>query len=316
VAREGDPALEVRRRQGLTLRYQFFLCDVFSDQRFAGNPLAVVPNAQGLSDEQMQQIAREFNFSETTFVLPPEAGHTRKVRIFTPFDEIPFAGHPNIGTAFVLASAGELGRLDAPISVIFEERAGLVPVDVDVCDGEPRRCELAAPEALSLGDAVPVKTVADVLSLSPVDVVTETHLPRAASVGLPFLFAELGGLDALARARVEVGALDALETIGAPLAIHAYVRLDDEFELRARVLIAKGGYEDPATGSANCALAAMLAELDPAPEGELRWRITQGVEMGRPSTLYARAEKRNGRVVSARIAGACAMVGSGFLDLD
>ena len=141
------------------MRYRFYTCDVFTNKRFGGNPLAVLPEASGLSDKQMQQIAREFNFSETTFVVPPEAGHTRKVRIFTPFDEIPFAGHPNIGTAFVLASTGELRRLDASTSVTFEEGAGLVPIDIDVVDGKPTGCELAAPEALSLGKSVPVKSV-------------------------------------------------------------------------------------------------------------------------------------------------------------
>ena len=296
--------------------YPYHLCDVFTEQRFAGNPLAVVLDAQGLSDAQMQQIAREFNFSETSFVLPPEAGHTRKVRIFTPFAEIPFAGHPNIGTAFVLASVGELGRLDGSTAVTFEEGAGLVPIDIEVVEGKPTRCELTPPEALSLGQSVPVKLVADVLSLSPDDFVTDTHSPTVASVGLAFLFAELRGRDSLARARVDAAALGALEDEGAPLAIHIYVRSADEFDLRARVLIAKGGYEDPATGSANCALAAMLAQLDSTRDGELRWRIAQGVEMGRPSTLYARAEKRDGRVVSARIAGACALVASGFLEVD
>lgn len=298
------------------MRYPFHLCDVFTERRFAGNPLAVLPNAQGLSDEQMQHIAREFNFSETTFVLPPEAGHTRKVRIFTPFDEIPFAGHPNIGTAFVLASVGELGPLDGSTSVVFEERAGLVPVEIEIVGGKPTRCELAAPEALSMGEDLSVQVVAQVLSLSPGDFVTDRHPPRTASVGLPFLFAELRDLEALARVRVAADAEDALAAVGAPPALHAYVRGSDAFELRARVLIAKGGYEDPATGSANCALAAMLAALDPTPEGELRWRITQGVEMGRPSTLHARAEKRGGRVVSAQIAGACALVASGVLELD
>ena len=300
----------------LPMRYRFYTCDVFTNKRFGGNPLAVLPEASGLSDKQMQQIAREFNFSETTFVVPPEAGHTRKVRIFTPFDEIPFAGHPNIGTAFVLASTGELGRLDASTSVTFEEGAGLVPIDIDVVDGKPTGCELAAPEALSLGESVPVKSVADVLSLSPDDFVTDTHPPRAASVGLPFLFAELRGLDALARVRVDTRALSALKARGAPLAIHVYVRGAGEFDLRARVLIAKGGYEDPATGSANCALAAMLAQLDSTPDGALRWRVDQGVEMGRPSTLHASVEKRDGKVVSARISGECVLVSDGFLQAD
>jgi trans-2,3-dihydro-3-hydroxyanthranilate isomerase len=300
----------------LTAQYPYYICDVFTNQRFAGNPLAVLPDAKGLTDQQMQQIAREFNFSESTFVLPAEAGHTRKVRIFTPTSELPFAGHPNIGTAFVLASIGELGALDRPCSVIFEEQAGLIPIDIDVADGKPARCELTAPEALTLGANVDVEVVAEALSLSPDDLITDNHSPRGASVGLEFLFAELRDLDALARARTKAGALPLLEALGAPLAICVYVRGDTDNDLRARVLIVEGGYEDPATGSANCALAAMLAQLDSTSDGELCWRTTQGVEMGRPSTLYARVQKKDGCVVSAKIAGGCVVVASGSLEVD
>ena len=111
-------------------RYRYYTCDVFTDTRFGGNQLAVLPEAEGLSAEQMQQIAREFNYSESTFVLPPEKGHDRRVRIFTPPYEVPFAGHPNIGTAFVLATSGAFGDLDEPRTVVFEEDAGLVPVAI------------------------------------------------------------------------------------------------------------------------------------------------------------------------------------------
>ena len=114
------------------MRYQYYICDVFTNHRFGGNQLAVLPQATGLSDHQMQQIAREFNFSETTFVFPAEIGHSRKVRIFSPTSELPFAGHPNIGTAYVLAAAGEFGRIATSITVTFEEKAGLVPVLVKV----------------------------------------------------------------------------------------------------------------------------------------------------------------------------------------
>lgn len=295
-------------------RYAFHTCDVFTGERFGGNPLAVLPHASGLSDAQMQRIAREFNHSETTFVLPPEAGHTRRVRIFTPYDELPFAGHPNIGTAFVLAATGELGPLAGPTSVTFEEGAGIVPLDIDVEAGKPTRCELAAPEPLSLGPRVPVELVAKALSLSPGDLVTKTHPPQVASVGLPFLFAEVASVEALSRVRVGPGALAALEAEGAPLAIHVYARSGDA-DLRARVMIAEGGYEDPATGSANGALGALLAHLDATPGGELCWRVTQGVEMGRPSTLDLRVEKRGGEVATTRVAGACVLVSEGWIQV-
>ena len=110
------------------MTYQFFICDVFTKHAFQGNQLAVLPEASGLSDEQMQQIAREFNFSETTFVFPPEQGQTKRVRIFTPTSEVPFAGHPNLGTAFTLYRNGYLGDAQPPLQVVFEEEAGLVPV--------------------------------------------------------------------------------------------------------------------------------------------------------------------------------------------
>src|SRR5215510_4238065 len=123
------------------MKYQYYTCDVFTQTRFGGNPLAVVPRADGLSEHQMQQIAREFNFSETTFVFPPEAGHTRKVRIFTPGREVPFAGHPNVGTAFVLATIGELGDIRSLSGVTFEEKAGLVPIRIDTSNGNITRYE-------------------------------------------------------------------------------------------------------------------------------------------------------------------------------
>src|SRR6266487_3872899 len=108
------------------MKYRYYTCDVFTERRFGGNPLAVLPKAGGLSDHQMQQITREFNFSESAFVFPAKAGHTRHVRIFTPGGEVPFAGHPNVGTDFVLASTGEFGETDPSLTVTFEVGAGLV----------------------------------------------------------------------------------------------------------------------------------------------------------------------------------------------
>ena len=113
------------------MKYRYYICDVFTETRFGGNQLAVLPKAEGLTSDQMQQITREFNFSETTFVFPASAGHTRRVRIFTPASEIPFAGHPNVGTAFVLATVGEFGEIKSPHhTVVFEEDAGLVSVTI------------------------------------------------------------------------------------------------------------------------------------------------------------------------------------------
>jgi len=299
------------------MRYRYFICDVFTDTRFGGNPLAVLPDARGLSDRQMQQIAREFNFSESTFVFPPEAGQTRRVRIFTPTAEIPFAGHPNVGTAFVLAAAGEFGPLDRALTVTFEEKAGLVPIAIQKLPGQPITCELTAPQRLSLGRTTSARALARAISLDEGDVVTRTHPPQVASVGLPFLLAELKNRGALERARINMDGLDALVAEGLTPDLHLYVHSADGFDLRARMFAPLDGVpEDPATGSANCALAGLLSQCSEETDGSFHWRIAQGVEMGRPSILEARTEKRAGIVEAIRIGGASVLVSEGFIEVD
>ncbi len=306
------------------MRYRYYMCDVFTDTRFGGNQLAVLPQAEGLSSEQMQRVAREFNFSETTFVFPPEAGHTGKVRIFTPAAEVPFAGHPNIGTAFVLATTGSLGAIDASLSITFEERAGLVPITIRKRPDNALWCELAAPERLSLGKTVPAQTVAAVLSLPADEIVTRTHLPQVASVGLPFLFVEVRDRATLARVRMKRDKLEPLATDGVPSLVHVYTKSDKKpaaanavtFDIRARMFAPLFGVpEDPATGSANCALAGLLSYYEESPHGIFNWRIAQGVELGRPSTLEARAEKREGVVTATWIGGACVLVSEGWIEV-
>ncbi len=299
------------------MRYRYYICDVFTDTRFGGNQLAVLPEAQGLSDRRMQQIAREFNFSETTFVLPPEAGQTRRVRIFTPTTEIPFAGHPNVGTAFVLATIGEFGPLDQSITVTFEEKAGLVSINLQRREDGHILCELTAPQRLSLGKTVSARTLARAVSLTEDDVVTRTHPPQVASVGLPFLIAELRDRSALERARVNMDGLDAIVAEKVTPDVHLYVQSHDDFDLRTRMFAPLDGVpEDPATGSANCALAGLLSHFREEADGSFHWRIAQGVEMGRPSTLEARTEKRGGTVEAIRIGGASVLVSEGFIEVD
>lgn len=300
------------------MRYRYYLCDVFTDTRFGGNQLAVLPQAAGLSGERMQQVAREFNFSETTFVFPPEeAGHTNKVRIFTPMAEVPFAGHPNIGTAFVLATTGRLGAIDTALRVTFEERAGLVPITIHKRPDQSVWCELTAPERLSLGKTVGVGTVAAMLSLTADDIVTRAHPPQVASVGLPFLFVEVRDRAALGRVRVNSDKLETLVADDLPPLVHVYTRSDDAAsDIRARVFAPLFGVpEDPATGSANCALAGLLSHYAQHSQGIDSWRIAQGVELGRPSLLEARAEKRAGVVTDTWIGGACVLVGEGWIEV-
>jgi trans-2,3-dihydro-3-hydroxyanthranilate isomerase len=299
------------------VRYHYYLCDVFTETRFGGNQLAVLPEATGLTERQMQQIAREFNFSESAFVFPAEAGHTRRLRIFTPATEVPFAGHPNVGTAFVLATSGALGAIDGERTVVFEERAGLVPVRIARGADGRIRCECAAPERLTTGRSIPVETLAAAVSLAPEEVVTTTHPPQTASVGLRFLMAELRDRAALERARGNAERLEALAAEGLTPDVHLYVRSHDDFDLRARMFAPLDGVpEDPATGSANAALGALLAAYDPAPEKSFRWRVAQGVEMGRPSVLEVRTEKRDAQVTESRVGGASVLVGDGTIEVD
>jgi len=299
------------------MKYRYYICDVFTETRFGGNQLAVLPQADGLASEQMQQIAHEFNFSETTFVFPPKAGHTRHVRIFTPAREIPFAGHPNVGTAFVLASIGEFGEIKSSLTVIFEEEAGLVLVAIHESDGKIASCELTAPQSVSFGKTLPVQLVATAISVDAKDVVTKTHGPQVASVGLAFIMVELRDRSALERARINMSGFEALVAQDVMPDVFLYTRTGDGFDIRARMFAPLSGVpEDPATGSANCALAGLLAHYSPQRTGSFTWRIAQGVEMGRPSTLIARAEKVDGVVETTRIGGASVLVSDGIIYLD
>ncbi len=171
--------------QGYGVPYKYYICDVSTNQRFGGNQLAVLPEADGLTDAQMQQIARAFNFSESTFVFSPESGNTRKVCIFTPNTEVPFAGHPNVGTAFVLASIGAFGGLGAKTDIVFEEKAGTVPIAI--VNQDPVWCELKAAEPLTLGNPVSVEDFASAISLRPDDTQTDTISPALPLSAYPSL---------------------------------------------------------------------------------------------------------------------------------
>lgn len=279
--------------------------DVFTRQRFGGNPLAVVFDAQGLTKAQMQAIATEFNYSETTFLLPPrEPGHTAQVRIFTSRTEVPFAGHPNIGTAVALAGELQAQGRPPPERFIFEEAAGLVPIRLLQEGGVVVGAELTAPERLSVGCTVPLDDAAAAVTLSPQGIVTASHPPQVISVGLPFLVMELASRDTLRRAKPNLAAHERiLPRIGTD-AVFAYVRGSDAGDLHARMFAPLDAtVEDPATGSASGAAIALLTQLRPESDVDLAWRIEQGVDMGRPSLILGRTEKREGNVTAVHIAG-------------
>jgi trans-2,3-dihydro-3-hydroxyanthranilate isomerase len=290
------------------MQRRYVTVDVFTDRAFGGNPLAVVLDAGGLSAAQMQAIATEFNYSETTFVLPPQdAAHDAQVRIFTVRSEIPFAGHPNVGTAFVLASQAA----KPPARLLFEEKAGLVPVEVLTEDGKPVGAELTAPQPLKRLTEFDPAQAAACASLWSSDVRTDRHRPQIVSVGLPFLVFEVATRDALRRARPDAAAFARVLPCDGNDAVYFYTRdvppNEKPCDLQARMFHPgpSGLSEDPATGSATVAAAALLADLSGERDGELKLRIGQGVDMGRPSLLLTRIGKRAGMVVSAHVGGAC-----------
>jgi trans-2,3-dihydro-3-hydroxyanthranilate isomerase len=299
------------------MRPRFLILDVFTDRRFGGNPLAVIPDARGLDRATMQRIAREFNFSETTFVLPAEATGDRRVRIFTPGSEVPFAGHPNIGTAAALALLGELGPLDAPATVRFEELAGIVPVTVARRTDGLMQAELIAPAPLTLGDPVDPRLIAAAIGLDASAIAVERHAPRSASVGLAFLVAELTSAEALAEACVVPEAMARLVAATGLPYLHLHTAGSDGLDRRTRMFAPFDGVpEDPATGSANAALAALLATTEPGEDLDLELTIAQGIEMGRPSRLQARVRKREDVVIETRIGGTSILIADGSLMLD
>ena len=287
--------------------YAFVTVDVFTDRRFGGNPLAVFPDASGLSDAEMQSLAAEFNLSETTFVLPAEdAANTARVRIFNRRAEMPFAGHPNVGTGWVLAQHGHAknGLLR------FEEIAGLVEVRV-----EAGLVTIAAPQPLSLGAEMPVDLLAACVGLDDKDIVVTAHRPVLASVGNSFVIAEVTAA-ALTKASPDVGkfraAVQAYTAAGAdrlPLYLYAY----EGEGLRTRMFSPLSGtVEDAATGSAATPLAALLLSLGAGTENS--YDIVQGIEMGRPSRLLATA-RRTADGIRASVGGHCVPVLKGEISL-
>jgi len=301
--------------------YDFVTLDVFTDKMFGGNPLAVLPDARGLSTKQMQAVAREFNFSETTFVLPPEdENNTRKVRIFTPQSEIPFAGHPNVGTAVALARMGLLGEVVASQRILFEEGAGVVSLflhgDVDMINA----AEFIAPVINQFEDEVPADEAAKALGLSPDKIVTEHHLPCILSVGVRFLYVELTDLEALAASEAAQGPVTRISAARGLDGVFTYVRLNEKskngVDIRARMYApVHGVMEDPATGSANAGLANLLASLNGDQDATLEWNVSQGIEMGRPSRLHVTAERRGGKIVEIRVTGGAVVACRGQIDV-
>lgn len=291
--------------------YRFETLDVFTDVRFGGNPLAVFTDARGLSDAQMQALAFEMNLSETTFVLPPETpAETARVRIFNRTAEMAFAGHPSLGTAYVLARArGGVGP------IVLGLKAGLTRVEMQGgADGQAVGGDVAAPQPLSLGPELDPAAIAACAGLAVDDVVVDAHRPVQASMGTRFVIAEVRA-EAIARAAPD---LSAFRRAIAPypefegrLALLIYHRAGDQ--IRGRMFSPLSGtWEDPATGSANAPLAGLLLSLGSAQSA--RYEVVQGVEMGRPSRLRLTAH-RAADGIRATVGGTCAPMFRGEVSL-
>lgn len=302
------------------MQVSFVTVDVFTRRQFGGNPLAVIFDATGLSAQQMQSIAAEFNLSETTFVLPPERPeHTAKVRIFTPRAELPFAGHPNVGTAFVLARQGQChGRPISGDILVFEEIAGLVRLQLLKDGSVITGARLAAPQALAVGDIVTAQMVAEACSIPVEAIETEHHQPCIAACGVPLLFVQLKDLKALAAAQPRTDAFARHFPPDRVTGIHLYVHTGRHgTDIQARMFSPLHGVpEDPATGAANVTLIGLLAHLRPERDLRLQKVIAQGIEMGRPSRLEAFAEKSGGEVTAIHVGGDCVPTMRGVLDLN
>ncbi|MGI9252174.1 MAG: PhzF family phenazine biosynthesis protein [Thermomicrobiales bacterium] len=306
-------------------RYAYQTFDVFTDTRFGGNPLAVILDARGLDSETMLQITREFNYSESTFVLPPkDPANTAHVRIFTPGGEVPFAGHPNVGTGYALARQGHALGVPVGDELRFEEAAGLVVVNAIRDGGEVVGGIIRAPKTPIVCQPLDPAAVAPCASLQTAEIVTAAHPPIRASVGLPFIVAEVASLPALERSSPDAAAFTALGATLEPddcgaiefLGAYFYTRLPGQpGAIRARMFSPFDGIvEDPATGSAAGALGGLLGTLSGMDHGVLELAIDQGVEMGRPSRIDVSVTMEGGAVQTVTIGGRCVAVMSGEIE--
>jgi trans-2,3-dihydro-3-hydroxyanthranilate isomerase len=293
--------------------------DVFTDRAFGGNPLAVFTNGRGVESETMQAIAKEFNLSETTFVLPPDdPRHDWRVRIFTPGNELPMAGHPTVGTSFVLAREHLIRRDGRETNIVLEEGVGPVPVRVLFEGGEPAFAEMSQSLPRFGPRLTDVHAAAAMLSLDAGDI--DASLPlEVVSCGVPFLYVPLRSLDAARRARPRADLIEGASGQGVPPEVFVFTR---EVEREGSTVHSRmfapglGITEDPATGGASGPLGCYLVRhglvpCDPAADIVSE----QGLEMGRPSFINIRIERQGGDIKAVRVGGQCHFMGEGFIEI-
>ena len=303
------------------MQLTFHTLDVFTNRRFGGNPLAVVLDADHLSTEQMQMVCREFNLSETIFVMKPEnPANTARVRIFFPGGEMPFAGHPTVGCAVLLAELKYKAGCSFETEIRLEENAGLVPVKVSRI-GDVPRAQFTAPVVPYHADE-PLPSVADTaraLNLDAADVGFDGHGIASLEGGPRFFYVPVNSRAALEKSRVSEPHWSALiaPMNGVDAAyLYTWGGDDPKTSFRARMYAPTGGIpEDPATGSATALLAAQLLKVEDLKDGTHKWQLEQGYEMGRPSALFLEADVNQGKLVSVRVAGQAVKVMQGMLEI-
>jgi len=299
---------------------RFHTLDVFSDRPFGGNQLAVFPDAAAIPEHLFQSIAREFNLSETVFVLPPRRPDAaRRLRIFTPGRELPFAGHPTVGSAALLVELGLVPAPEGTAAFVLEEEVGPVPVTVRRQPGVATFAQFTSARVPEIGPPPPDRAaLARMLGIAPEDLSPPPEQPQGLSVGSPFLFVPVRDRSVLARLRLNLAEWE--RTVAGYWATEVFVFCRDPeragSDLRARMFApALGITEDPATGSAAAALARYLADRSGSRDGSLRWLLEQGFEMGRPCLLQIGCDLKDGVVQAARVGGHSVRMTEGVLRL-
>ncbi len=305
----------------IIMAYLFYTVDVFTNTIFGGNQLAVFPNAEGLSSEIMQKIAAEFNFSETVFILPPTVSNaTQKLRIFTPTQELPFAGHPTLGAAYILGLTDNSLDKNSDCDIIVEEDVGLVPVKIKFDNQQPIYTELTSPQLPEFYDKIPsIEELALVLNLKREDFGQDKYSPQAASCGLPFLFVPLHNRDALKRIKLNSDRWQQIleNNWASSLYVFCFEPENKGSNIRARMFApGLGVTEDPATGSAATAFGGYLGIRETENNGIFHWRIEQGFEMGRPSFLEVKTEKVEGKINKICVGGCSVLVSQGTMNIS
>ena len=298
--------------------HRFVTVDVFTSVPFGGNQLAVFPDARAIPESSLLAITREFNFAETTFCYPPaDPAHTKRVRIFTPGGEVPFAGHPTIGTAVALHALGQSGAPDGVAQLVLEEGVGPIPVTVRPLSGDMAFAQFSVAMLPETGSSAPSRgMLAEILSLEAEDILGSPMAPQSLSCGIPFLLVPLRSVGAVSRSRVRFDKWEA--TLKASWAPQLFVFAKDaeggDAHFRARMFAPGLNVpEDPATGSANACFAGYLAARTPARDGTLAWTVDQGIEMGRASRLEIEADKAAGSITAIRVGGQAVLISEGTL---